>query len=107
MLGNILVLALIISALQGAVAILAISSIMLLLAGLIFKPQETWGVVALLLVLKGLEVNAVATIGSFMGLLVILLIANASKAPAKSDADKAVLLLTDDWSAAEPTHDPD
>jgi hypothetical protein len=98
LLGNILLACLLIAALQGILAVLAVGVVLLLLWGLITRPAETIPLLLLFAVLAGLgahPLETIATIAALGGLLWI----TARKKRTRGRTHRPVALL--------PPPDPD
>lgn len=79
LLGQIIVLCLVLSALQGLAAVLAIAIILCLFVGLLIRPEQTMGLIALGLLFTGFSIHPWITIGIIGLLFAIVLIADAGK----------------------------
>jgi membrane-bound ClpP family serine protease len=90
--GNILFVCLLIAALQGILAVLAVGLILALLVSAIVSPVETFGIVALLLVLRALELWPLPTTAVMMALLGIVFVAHVKKRGAEAVGRPVVLL---------------
>jgi hypothetical protein len=98
-LGQILLICLVISALQGAVAVLAIAIMLILLWGLFFRTEQTVGLMVLGLLLSALQFHPWITIGALITLAGAVLIARVVEPSDVSDAPPIAL--------PPPEHDPD
>jgi hypothetical protein len=79
LLGQIILVCLVISALQGLVAVLAITILLALLISLLVQPERTVGLMALGLLCSGLFIHPWLTIGFLGFLLVVVLIADVGR----------------------------
>ena len=75
LLGQIILLCLIVTALQGAMAVLMIAIVLSLIWGLFYRPEETLGCIGLGLLLAALQVHPWLTIGAALALAAVVLIA--------------------------------
>ena len=76
LLGQILLVCLVISALQGLLVVLAVGIVLVIIWGLIWRPAETLSVLLFLLFLRALEINALGTIGISLAVVCSVLIAS-------------------------------
>lgn len=81
LLGRFILVCLIISALQGLMAVLAIATALFFLWGLFFRTEQTVGLVAVGLLLSALQVHPLLTIGAIVCLTVVLLIRRTKMPP--------------------------
>ena len=79
LIGQIILVCLVISALQGLVAVLAIAIVLSLFVDLLVRPERTVGLMALGLLCTGLFVHPWLTIGVIGLLLAVVLIADAGR----------------------------
>jgi hypothetical protein len=81
-LGQIILFCLVISAFQGALAVLAIGFMLFLVWGLFFRTEQTLGLMALGALITALQVHPFATVGVIIGLAGAVLIADRKKTAA-------------------------
>ena len=92
LLGQIFLVCLIIAALQGVLAVLAVGIALALVVGIIWRPAETISLLLFLLLLEALGRWPLATVGSLASLGGVLLIASRAKR-ARAGAEQPVALL--------------
>ena len=78
-LGQILLVCLVIAALQGLVAVLAIVIVLFLLWGLFFRTEQTVGLIVLGLLLSALQIHPWITVGALILLAGVVLIARVEE----------------------------
>ena len=77
LLGQILLVCVLISALQALAAVIVITLILVLVWGLIYRTREIAGLLMVSLLIEGLQVHPVVTIGLIILLFGVVLIARA------------------------------
>jgi len=92
LLGQLLLALLVVAALQGILAVLAVAIVLALIVGLIWRPGETIPLLLMFAILAGLDAHPWATIGAIGALFGCFLIASrVRRAPA--DAQSHLPLL--------------
>ena len=92
LLGQILLVALVIAALQGLVAVLVIAIVLLLIWGLLFRTAQTVGLIILGLLLTALQVHPWLTISAGLLLAGALLIGRVKDPPDDDDQPPLIAL---------------
>jgi hypothetical protein len=92
LLGQILLALLVIAALQGILAVLAVGIVLALIVGLIWRPGETIPLLLVFALLAALDAHPLATIGAIGALGGILLIALPLRR-ARANGQRPVALL--------------
>jgi hypothetical protein len=92
LLGQILLACLVLAALQGILAVLAVGIVLALVVGAIWRPAETLPLLVIFAVLAGLDAHPWATIGAIGALFGVWLITGALRRMT-SKARHAVALL--------------
>ena len=96
LLCQVILVCLVIVALQGLVAVLAIAIVLSLIWGLFFRTEQTVGLIAFSLLITALQAHPVMTIGALVALTGAFLIAGRTKRPKASDPQQIALPAPED-----------